>query len=180
MRTKLEPNAADWVTQGQALGSVQNDDQLNSVGLGGSFGSTTTLTSSVALNRRQAELSPEDLKTLWGWAPIMANMQARRINWGDARLMAKQDIEVSEVMKDLQLKLDAEEEVFDEEDDEEDEDEEEEDEFEDVDDGGGGPGMGGVRRPQVQPLTPSVTPLALEDVLRFSMTGQEPKSAQRL
>lgn len=93
------------------------------------------------------ELNEEQLAELWEWAPVEANQEARRRDWGGDFTLEERDAGVESVVTGLRRKLD----VGD--DEEEEEEEEEQRETEEM-------------RPQ-----PSVS---LEDTLKFMTTGVLP------
>ncbi|PGH10308.1 hypothetical protein GX51_00065 [Blastomyces parvus] len=162
LRTKLEPRVEDWVSQGLSMGNAD-------------------------AARGRTGLTEEQLAELWQWAPVEANMEARRRNWGGDYTLEEKEMGVKNVVTGLRRRLD-----------EEDSgsesgsgDEDESGEGEEGAGDGSGSGMevvGVHRRPGgsgVQfdisregghvPPTPMSPALPLQDVFRFMMTGAAPR-----
>lgn len=122
-------------------------------------------------------LSEEELTELWEWAPIEANMEARRRNWGGNFTLEEKEMGIQNVVTGLKRQL------ADEESEEEEEEEEEvEDEMEMVGVQEKAPGAGvessesaAERGPA--PSKPAIPALPLDEVFRYMMTGTQPKSA---
>ncbi|KAH8700155.1 mediator complex, subunit Med8 [Talaromyces proteolyticus] len=152
LRTKLDPRVQDWVAKGRISGSKTAEES------GG--------------------LTEEELEELWAWAPIEANQEARRRNWGGHYTLEEREIGIENVATGLKRQLP---------DDSEDEDEEEEEEEETDEDKmeivgvHSKPGAAGVefeitsernRGPEAAP-SPA---LPLDELFRYMMTGTKPKS----
>ncbi|PGH12509.1 hypothetical protein AJ79_04253 [Helicocarpus griseus UAMH5409] len=158
LRTKLEPRVEDWVSQGRAMGSAE-------------------------ATRLKTGLSEQQLAELWQWAPVEANMEARRRNWGGDYTLEEKEMGVRNVVTGLRRGL-SEEESGSESGSEEEEGEEGEGE-------GDGEGMevvgvqrragsGGVqfeisREGGHVPSAPVGAGMPLDDVFRFMMTGAMPR-----
>jgi mediator of RNA polymerase II transcription subunit 8 len=104
-------------------------------------------------------LSADQLAVLWRWAPIEANLEARRRNWGGDYTLEEIEMGAKNVVTGLRRKLN-----------EESAEGSEEDEGEEEDEVGEEKESGPVSS-QVAP-----PPLPLDDVFRFMMTGTAPKS----
>lgn len=124
LRTKLDPRVDDWVARGRDGGQK-------------------------AL--REGALSETQLAELWEWAPVEANAEARRRDWGGDFTLEEMDEGVKGVVTGLRRRLDE-------------GGEEDEEMEEDAEEEGEGPGESGP----VQPSMP------LDDVLRFMTTGVSP------
>lgn len=94
------------------------------------------------------ELSGEQLAELWEWAPVEANREARRRDWGGDFTLEEREKGFEGIVTGLRRRLDV--------GDEEEEEEEEEEEREEV---------------AKEPEPPSVS---LDDTLRFMTTGVLP------
>ncbi|KKZ64355.1 hypothetical protein EMCG_09671 [[Emmonsia] crescens] len=155
LRTKLEPRVEDWVSQGLSLGNAD-------------------------ATRFKTGLTEKQLAELWQWAPVEANIEARRRNWGGDYTLEEKEMGVKNVVTGLRRKLS-------EEDSESGSGSEDEEEGSEGERGGmevvgvhrraGGGGVqfdisseGGHVAPT--PMSPA---LPLEDVFRFMMTGAVPK-----
>ncbi|PGH11366.1 hypothetical protein AJ80_07157 [Polytolypa hystricis UAMH7299] len=171
LRTKLEPRVEDWVARGRALGNnASAPAPAPALALDGSSGDT--------------ELSATELAELWNWAPVEANMEARRRNWGGDYTIEEREMGLRNVVTGLKRKLEEESEGEEDEEDEEDEEEDEEGE------GGDEMEVVGVRKKPDQagvefdilregsrlPSRPVPAALPLDDVFRFMMTGAVPRS----
>ncbi|KAL1966414.1 hypothetical protein VTN77DRAFT_4556 [Rasamsonia byssochlamydoides] len=143
LRTKLDPRVEDWVARGRTAGAAALGDKDG--------------------------LSEEELNELWEWAPIEANIEARRRNWGGNFTLEEKEMGIQNVVTGLRRQLEDEE--F-----EEEEEEEEEDEMEIV----------GEQRKLVEPdvptekgqvpAKPAVPALPLDQIFRYMMTGNQPKT----
>ncbi|KAF7597247.1 mediator of RNA polymerase II transcription subunit 8 [Aspergillus hancockii] len=148
LRTKLDPRVEDWVARGRKAGAS-------------------------ALENKSG-LAEAELAELWDWAPVEANQEARRRNWGGNFTLEEREIGVQNVVTGLSRVLEDEGES-----DEDEEDEEgEEDEMEVV----------GVRRQSagagfefdIAPVSAAaqqkveMPAVPLEDILRFMTTGAAP------
>lgn len=109
LRTKLDPRVEDWVARGRVAGS---DPSAHSAQL-----SPSNLIASA--EPAQEALSESELSELWEWAPIEANQEARRRNWGGHYTLEEREAGIENVATGLKRQL---------EDDEGEESEEEEDE----------------------------------------------------
>ena len=120
-------------------------------------------------------LNEADLAELWEWAPVEANQEARRRNWGGNYTLEEREMGVENVVTGLSREL--------EDDDEEEEEEEEEEEGADNMEivgarkkASGGAGLefdiAAARPAQHQDATMPALPL--DDVLRFMTTGTPP------
>lgn len=152
LRTKLDPRVEDWVTRGRLAG-------------------TESLEESVGLNEA-------DLAELWAWAPIEANYEARRRNWGSNYTLEERELGIQNVVTGLKRQL-----PDDDDDDEEESDEEDEDDGEEMEIVGvhTKPGVGGVlfdiaREKDHIPSASASPALPMDDVFRYLMTGTKPKS----
>lgn len=107
-------------------------------------------------------LSEDDLAALWKWAPVEANSEARRRNWGGNFTLEEKERGIQEVVAELGLKR-----VL-----EDDDESEEEDEEMDVGFGGridGAPdNAGAAAGAQALPLVP------INEILRYMTTGVMP------
>lgn len=115
-------------------------------------------------NGNGGRLSEGDLAALWEWAPVEANSEARKRNWGGNFTLEERERGVQDVAAELGLRR-----VL--EDDEESEEEEEEDEmdlggFGKSEDAGGDNAVGvtGKQAP-ASPLVP------MDEILRYMTTG---------
>ncbi|EAW10304.1 RNA polymerase II mediator complex subunit MED8 [Aspergillus clavatus NRRL 1] len=159
LRTKLDPRIEDWVARGRRAGASALEDK--------------------------DALSETELAELWDWAPVEANQEARRRNWGGDYTLEEREMGIQNVVTGLRRQLED-----DERDEDEDEDDEEEEEGEGEDeemevvgvrrrsDAGAGLGFDtAVPTPassqQVQKGAGPVVPL--DDVLRFMTTGTLPQ-----
>lgn len=87
VRTKLEPRVEDWVARGRGVGE----------GVG---------KSDVGGEKSESLLSDGELKELWSWAPIEANEEARRRDWGGDFTLEEREVGVKSVVTGLRRKLD--------------------------------------------------------------------------
>ncbi|KAK5788747.1 hypothetical protein VI817_009705 [Penicillium citrinum] len=157
LRTKLDPRVEDWVERGRVAGTEHPPDSL------------ATANPSLAIQAGQKQLSEAELAELWEWAPIEANEEARRRNWGGNFTHEEREMGIQNVVTGLRRQLEDDE--GDEEDEEGDEDEgEEEMEIVGVHRKSGGNGVEYDIAPHhahpVQPVVP------LGDILRFMTTGR--------
>ncbi|OJD19894.1 hypothetical protein AJ78_00088 [Emergomyces pasteurianus Ep9510] len=164
LRTKLEPRVEDWVSQGLSIGNA--DATMLKTGL-----------------------TERQLADLWQWAPVEANMEARRRNWGGDYTLEEKEMGVKNVVTGLRRRLSEEDSGS--ESGSEDEEAESEGEAGRKGEGEGSgmevvgvhrrPGGGGVqfdisREGGHMPPAPMSPALPLEDVFRFMMTGVAPTS----
>lgn len=171
LRTKLDPRVDDWVTRGRIAGTEASSGNDKTSGEGAASGE---------------RLSEADLAELWSWAPIEANAEARRRNWGGNYTLEEKEAGIQNVVTGLSRAL-----PDDDDDEDDDEDEDEDEEFEDVDEDGGEemeivgvhtrPGAGGVefdiaRNRDHVPSAAASPAIPLDEVFRFMMTGARPKS----
>ncbi|KAI9367155.1 mediator complex, subunit Med8 [Aspergillus egyptiacus] len=168
LRTKLDPRVEDWVARGRKGDTASPFGQVGSL----------TATGAGALigdgNGSGNGLSEGDLAALWEWAPVEANQEARRRNWGGNFTLEERERGVASVAAELGLKRVLE----DDEESEEEEEEGEEDEMEVVGvrksvSGGGfefdiAAAGAGATQEKVAPVVP------LEEVLRYMTTGVPP------
>lgn len=165
LRTKLDPRVDDWVARGRVAGQKQGSSPSTGGGAGDS-----------GLGQGLGE---SELGELWAWAPVEANREARRRNWGGDFTLEEKEMGVQNVVTGLQREL---EENDDEE--EEEEEEEEEDAGDEMDIvGARSKSLGGGLEFEVAAARPSQDSAAaasgpmvpLDDVLRFMTTGMPPK-----
>lgn len=152
LRTKLDPRVEDWVAKGRTAGAATLEER------GG--------------------LNEGELAELWSWAPIEANQEARRRNWGGDYTLEERETGIENVVTGLKRQL--------EDDDAEDSDEEDEDEAVDGDEmeivgvhskpGGSGVEFDIAAERNYVPSTTVSPALPLDDVFRYMMTGTWPKS----
>lgn len=141
LRTKLEPRAEDWVERGRAAGE--------------------------ALLENRDGLSATQLDELWQWAPIEANREARRRNWGGNYTLEEKEMGIENVVTGLQRQL--------EDDDQEDEGEEEGDEMEIAAEGVQNQQAVAADRTNVSGA--AVAPaMPLSEVFRYMISGTKPQS----
>lgn len=157
LRTKLDPRVDDWVARGRVAGQKQGAASDSGLGESG-------------------------LAELWAWAPVEANREARRRNWGGNFTLEEKEMGVQNVVTGLGRELEEDD------DDDEEEDEEEEDEAGDEMDivGARRKSIGGGLEFDIAATRPGQDPAAaaaaasgpvvpLDDVLRFMTTGMPPK-----
>ncbi|BCR84014.1 RNA polymerase II mediator complex subunit MED8 [Aspergillus chevalieri] len=150
LRTKLDPRVEDWVSRGRTTGQKSRSQTQ----VGG------------------RELSEGDLAELWAWAPVEANQEARRRNWGGNFTLEEKEAGIENVVTGLRRELE-----------DEDESEEEEEEEEDQMDivgarkkaSGGGLEFDIAARQPSQVAAAAGPMMPLDDVLRFMTTGLPPK-----
>lgn len=158
LRTKLDPRVEDWVARGRKAGAA-------------------------AVVSDGATLSERDLADLWDWAPVAANQEARRRNWGGNYTLEEKERGIQNVVTGLRKQLeDDDDEDEDEDDDDEGQGEEDEMEVVGVRKSGSGAGLEfdiaaatvpqhlqqGQQMQAVAPVVP------LEEILRFMTTGAPP------
>lgn len=155
LRTKLDPINEDWVARGRAAGT----EKLPASAQGQE---NPTPNPSAAAAPAEDLLSESDLAKLWEWAPVEANQQARRRNWGGNFTLEEREAGVQNVVTGLQRQLED-----DEEEEEEEEGEEDEDEMEIV---------GSQRKPGADvashPTRPLEPAMPLAGILKYMTTGQ--------
>ncbi|PWY93526.1 hypothetical protein BO94DRAFT_621915 [Aspergillus sclerotioniger CBS 115572] len=83
LRTKLDPRVEDWVARGRRAGT----------------------TDSAALGHGQG-LTEQALADLWDWAPVEANQEARRRNWGGDYTLEEREMGIEKVVTGLARVLD--------------------------------------------------------------------------
>ncbi|KAJ5675563.1 hypothetical protein N7462_008460 [Penicillium macrosclerotiorum] len=163
LRTKLDPRVEDWVARGRVAGTEQPDSAL------APFNSVPN--PSAAATAKET-LSESELAELWEWAPIEANQEARRRNWGGNFTLEEREQGIENVVTGLQKPLEDDE---GDEDEEEGSDEEGEDEMEIVGvhrKAGGGSGLEFDIAPHHAHAVQPVVPLA--EILRYMTTGRMP------
>ena len=155
LRTKLDPRVEDWVARGRIAGT-ETTDTAPAIPAPGSI--TTS------------KLSEAEIGELWEWAPIEANQEARRRNWGGNFTLEERENGIQNVVTGLKRVLEDDEG----ESEEESEDEEGEDEMEvvGVHRKSGGDGLefeiAAHHAHAVQPVVP------LGEILRYMTTGHMP------
>ncbi|KAI1964873.1 mediator of RNA polymerase II transcription subunit 8 [Ophidiomyces ophidiicola] len=161
LRTKLEPRVEEWVARGRAV--AKNN--------------TASSQLQAQDGNESARLSVDQLLSLWHWAPVEANMEARQRDWGGDYTLEEREMGIMNVITGLSRKLD-----------EGDEEEDDDDEDEDIagDDmevivgaharAGGAPGVEFdiARGSSHTPPKPMAPGLPLEDVFRYMTTGATP------
>ncbi|KAF3891420.1 Mediator of RNA polymerase II transcription subunit 8 [Trichophyton interdigitale] len=159
MRTKLEPRVEDWLAHGRSVGrealEPSSGDQQQPT-------ADNTSTSENGANTQR--LSGEDLQALWEWAPIEANMEARRRNWGGDYTIEEKEAGLNNVITGLARKLNENVEGAAGRDLDESEDEDE------VMEGTGEEVKAGASIP-----SRDTTTMPLDDFFRYMMTGAEPR-----
>ncbi|KAJ5791625.1 uncharacterized protein N7518_008636 [Penicillium psychrosexuale] len=156
LRTKLDPRVEDWVARGRAAGTESTAGPSN-------FSSDS--------DAAHKPLSDAQLAELWEWAPLEANQEARRRNWGGNFTLEEREAGIENVVTGLRRQL-------------QDDDGEEESEDEDGDGDGDEMDVVGVHRKPgaaefefniathhphpVQPFVP------LDLILRYMTTGRMP------
>lgn len=166
LRTKLDPRVEDWVDRGRVAGTEHPQDTL------------TTANPSLTAQAAHKQLSEAELTQLWEWAPLEANQEARRRNWGGNFTLEEREQGVQNVVTGLRRQLE----------DDEGEDEDEDEDEDDEDEGEVEMDIVGVHRKSVgsgvefdivphhphhphpaQPVVP------LGDILRYMTTGRMSK-----
>jgi mediator of RNA polymerase II transcription subunit 8 len=95
LRTKLDPRVEDWVARGRAAGSEIGSSQ-----------STIPSPSRIAeAESADHTLSEAELAQLWEWAPIEANQEARRRNWGGNFTLEERQSGIQNVVTGLKREL---------------------------------------------------------------------------
>ncbi|KAJ5373969.1 hypothetical protein N7517_005975 [Penicillium concentricum] len=155
LRTKLDPRVEDWVARGRAAGTEPAP------------GPSSNFSDSDAAHK---PLSEAQLAELWEWAPLEANQEARRRNWGGNFTLEEREAGIENVVTGLRRKL------------------EDDDESEEESDGEEGDGdemdvVGVQRRPGSAELEFKITPhhprpvqpfVPLDLILRHMTTGRMP------
>lgn len=158
VRTKLEPRGEEWVARGRRVGDRAENPPVDTGATG----------------EQGKPLTGAQLRELWHWAPIAANEEARRRDWGGEYTLEEEEMGLENVVTGLKRKL-------------VDEDEEESDE-----EGPGNgdemkvvgvhtkPGGAGVefdisKEGKNGGVAPAQKAMALDSVFRFMMTGQAPR-----
>ncbi|KAF9888788.1 mediator of RNA polymerase II transcription subunit 8 [Aspergillus nanangensis] len=150
LRTKLDPRVDDWVARGRKAGTSALEDR--------------------------GSLSERDLADLWDWAPVAANEDARRRNWGGNFTLEERESGIQNVVTGLKRQLEDDDDD-DEDEDEEDDDQGEEDEMEIVGarKSGTGPGLEfDIAAVASQDQTPVAPVVPLGEILRYMTTGAPP------
>ncbi|EAS30106.3 RNA polymerase II mediator complex component Med8 [Coccidioides immitis RS] len=167
MRTKLEPRVEEWVARGR------------NVARHNTASSQIRAQQGAAAEGETVRLSVDELLDLWHWAPIAANMEARRRDWGGDYTLEEKEMGVKNVITGLKRQLD--------EGDEEDEEEEEEEEDMQGEEmevvvgahtkagGGSGVEFDIARGSSHIPSKPVAPGMPLDDIFRFMMTGAPPR-----
>ncbi|CAI7626370.1 unnamed protein product [Penicillium pancosmium] len=157
LRTKLDPRVEDWVERGRIAGTEKPPPDTFAIA-----------NPSLAATAAQKQLTEADLAELWEWAPIEANEEARRRNWGGNFTLEEREAGIQNVVTGLRKQLEDDEEE--EEEDEEEDEGEEEMEIVGVHRKSGGNGVEFDIAPHhahpVQPVVP------LSDILRYMTTGR--------
>ncbi|KAJ5731315.1 uncharacterized protein N7483_005823 [Penicillium malachiteum] len=165
LRTKLDPRVEDWVARGRTAGTeaaAVTTSGFNPVlSIPGSVAGPSTGTGGKPLSEAQ-------LAELWEWAPIEANQEARRRNWGGNFTLEEREQGIENVVTGLKKELEDDEGSSEEED--EDEEDGEEMDIVGVHRKSGGSGLEfdiAAHHPHaVQPVVP------LGDILRYMTTGR--------
>ncbi|KAH1487204.1 mediator of RNA polymerase II transcription subunit 8, partial [Aspergillus fumigatus] len=84
LRTKLDPRVEDWVSRGRRAGASALEDR--------------------------GALSESALAELWDWAPVEANQEARRRNWGGNFTLEEREMGIQNVVTGLRRQLEDEDE----------------------------------------------------------------------
>ncbi|KAJ5824156.1 hypothetical protein N7447_006496 [Penicillium robsamsonii] len=156
LRTKLDPRVEDWVARGRAAGTEP------AAGPSSNFSSDP--------NAAHKLLSEAELAELWEWAPLEANQEARRRNWGGNFTLEEREAGIENVVTGLRRKL------------------EDDDESEEESDGEEGDGdqmdvVGVQRKPGSAELEFKIAPhqphpvqpfVPLDLILRYMTTGRMP------
>ncbi|CAK44630.1 hypothetical protein CBS63078_2489 [Aspergillus niger] len=111
LRTKLDPRVEDWVARGRRAGAPTTSSDAGA----GALGQYQT-------SSGQRLLSDDAIAELWDWAPVAANEEARKRNWGGNYTLEEREMGIENVVTGLSRVL--------EDDDEEDESDSEEGEGE--------------------------------------------------
>ncbi|RAL15967.1 RNA polymerase II mediator complex subunit MED8 [Aspergillus homomorphus CBS 101889] len=183
LRTKLDPRVEDWVARGRKAGGALLPPSSSSSDHPPYGGYPSGYSGDNDGNKPLDDLAA--LSELWDWAPVEANLEARRRNWGGNFTLEERESGIANVVTGLRRVLE----------DDEDESGSEEDEESDVE-GEGEPDemeVVGVRRRSgagatgvefdIAPAAPSSHPgqlkavapeVPLEDILRFMTVGVVP------
>ena len=102
----------------------------------------------------------DEVRELWEWAGITANEEARKHEWGGDYTLAEMEAGIENVVTGLK---------------DEDSDDEEEEEEEDM---GVVSGAAKVEGHENEKPERAGRPLAMDDILRFLVRGEEPKQQQ--
>ncbi|KAL4864605.1 mediator complex, subunit Med8 [Aspergillus spectabilis] len=161
LRTKLDPRVEDWVSRGG-----KGDIHVLPSGFGQGVNANGHMLGNGNGNGEEG-LGESDLAALWEWAPVEANSEARRRNWGGNFTLEEREGGLQSVVGSLGLQRGLED------DEESEEEEEEEDEMDVVGgrrgvSGGGGGDVGTDGQEVVAPLVP------LDEMLRYMTTGVLP------
>ncbi|KAL4974889.1 mediator of RNA polymerase II transcription subunit 8 [Aspergillus desertorum] len=165
LRTKLDPRVEDWVGRGRKADNAAIQGSSSSTGMFSTLPSASAAGMNAGVTGAGAggRLSEIDLAALWEWAPVEANLEARRRNWGGNFTLEEKERGIQEVVAELGLKR-----VL-----EDDEESEEEDEevmdlgFEGRMDGAAD-NAGASAEEQALPLVP------MNEILRYMTTGVLP------
>ncbi|KAJ5108081.1 hypothetical protein N7456_004756 [Penicillium angulare] len=115
LRTKLDPRVEDWVARGRVAGT-----EASSLSGGSAIPAPGAIAATAAAEQKKP-LSETELRELWEWAPIEANEEARRRNWGGNFTLEERDAGIQNVVTGLKKQLEDDEEESDEEDEEDEE-----------------------------------------------------------
>ncbi|KAJ5473287.1 Mediator complexsubunit Med8fungi/metazoa [Penicillium sp. IBT 31633x] len=158
LRTKLDPRVEDWVARGRTVGTEPAQSAAPSA-----YGSNT--------DDAYKPLSDAQLAELWEWAPLEANQEARRRNWGGNYTLEEREAGIENVVTGLKRQL-------------EDDDGSEEEESEEEEGDGDEMDVVGVRRkPGAAGLEFEIAPhhphpvqpfVPLDLILRHMTTGRMP------
>ncbi|KAJ5225255.1 hypothetical protein N7468_006480 [Penicillium chermesinum] len=169
LRTKLDPRVEDWVARGRAAGSGSTPASAFTT----SDAASVPAPSALAANDFKP-LSDAELAELWAWAPVEANQEARRRNWGGNFTLEEREAGIENVVTGLKRQLE------DDEGDEEDEEEEGDGDAEGEDEmeivgvrrrSGAGTVEFDVAAPHHHKAEPVVP---LPEILRYMTTGRMP------
>ncbi|KOS44592.1 hypothetical protein ACN38_g4494 [Penicillium nordicum] len=89
LRTKLDPRVEDWVARGRTAGTEPAAGQSN-------FSDP---------DAAHKPLSEAQLADLWEWAPLEANQEARRRNWGGNFTLEERETGIENVVTGLRRQL---------------------------------------------------------------------------
>ncbi|KAJ5812057.1 hypothetical protein N7474_008358 [Penicillium riverlandense] len=160
LRTKLDPRVEDWVARGRIAGTHDPDSALHA-----DQNSTAP-----------KPLTEAQLAELWEWAPLEANEEARRRNWGGNFTLEEREAGVQNVVTGLKRQLEDDEGSEGEEEEEEEEEEAEAEDEEEMDvvgvhrkaSGGMEFDIAVHHRHALEPVVP------LDEILRYMTTGRMP------
>lgn len=116
LRTKLDPRVDDWVARGRAAGTESTIPSAIDPSNPASVPAPSAIAAAVPDFK---PLSDAELAELWDWAPVEANQEARKRNWGGNFTLEEREGGIENVVTGLKRQL---------EDDEGDEDDEEDEE----------------------------------------------------